>query len=607
VRSDAPAEDVYALRLVRGLVAARGGPRRPPATLRRVLLRAARPSAVPAGGIADQGYTLEVETDRVVITGTTRAARLHGVETLRQLWLLGGGGVPTTRIVDAPSLRVRGLSLDVSRGRSPTLSDLVATLDLCAAFKLNVFQLYFEDTFDYSGVPAGARAADTFDPLTLRRVAAEARLRAIEFIPIVQTLAHQERMLSRPEMMRHAERRGSSMFAVTAPATRVLIRTMLDDVLAASGSRAVHLGCDEAADLGVGESAALVRRLGGGVEAVFREHVVDLAQHARTQWNARSWIYADQLRAHPTLAASLPRDLVLVDWDYDPASAFASLDTLAAAGLDRVVTSPGLWDWCAVYPDQPRARGNIEAATRAARAHGALGSVLASWGDHGGECLFGNDVLGLAWFAESAWRNTPGDAAAFLPRYCRLRFGTSAGAVATALQALDALALPTDGTNERMLYRPILLRRRTRVWRGAMAGIAGRLEPARAALAAARGNDVAADTELEALRAATGRLLAAADRERTLDALAEAIEAVPAGDPAAQDHAAAELSRVRAAEAAAQAAYVEAWRARNRESGLVTLRARFAGQLATLDSLRACAERRELRVYSAASRVLANQ
>src|SRR5204863_518588 len=82
-----------------------------------------------------------------------------------------------------------------------------------------------------------ALANDRLDALTLRRVAAEARLRAITFIPIVQTLAHQERLLSRPQMRRHAERDGASMFAITRPGTRALVRSMVDDVLAASGSR----------------------------------------------------------------------------------------------------------------------------------------------------------------------------------------------------------------------------------------------------------------------------------------------------------------------------------------------------------------------------------
>jgi hypothetical protein len=310
---------------------------------------------------------------------------------------------------------------------------------------------------------------------------------------------------------------------------------------------------------------------------------------------------------------TLPREIVLVDWEYDPGATFSSLDTLAIAGLDRVVTSPGLWDWSTVYPDQSRARDNIAAATRAARAHGCLGSVLASWGDGGGESLFGNAVPGLAWFAECAWGNASNPSIApsashasafettFLPRYCRLRFGGSAGKLADALRELEQFALPDGAHGDHLLYHPILLRHRTPAWRDAIAGITVSMERARTALAAARLEDVDQDlyagAELESLRASSERLLAAAGRELALDSLSATIDAAPAGDPAAQARAAAVLGRIAAAERSAQAAYARAWRAHNREAGLSALEARFAIQAATLDSLRVCATRRELRCY----------
>lgn len=590
LRSESPREDVYAMRMLRGLL-----PRAGAGTIARVSLRAAHPASTPDGAIADESYALEIGRDAVVVTGATRAARLHGVETLRQLWLLGDGALTPGRIVDGPALRVRGLSVDVSRGRMPTAADLVAMLDLCAEFKLNVFQLYFEDAFRYSRVPATAIPPWALDPLVLRRVAAEARLRAIEFVPIVQTLAHQERLLARPGMSAYAERDGASMFAITRPATRDLVASMVDDLLAATGSGAIHLGCDEATEIGLGASAARGRR--DGAEAIFRDHVETLARHARERWGARAWIYADQLRAHPGLAETLPRDLVLVDWDYDPGTQYASLDSLARAGLERVITSPALWDWCTVHPDYGRACANIAVATRAARAHGCLGSVLSSWGDHGGECLFGNAVMGVAYFADCAWHGDAVERDAFLPRYCRLRFGDAAPGVEAAFRALEQVQLPGGAYLDRLLDHPILLRTRTPEWRDAVTAIAQDVTRARAALAGTSGRDLYADAELGGMSAATARLDAAADRERTLDALAGAIGAAPTGEPAAQARAATELARLATAAGSAQAVYARAWSAHNETSGLEPLRAEFARQRAVLDSLRDRAARRELRLY----------
>jgi hypothetical protein len=171
--------------------------------------------------------------------------------------------------------------------------------------------------------------------------------------------------------------------------------------------------------------------------------------------------------------------------------------------------------------------------------------------------------------------------------------------------------LPVDAANARMLYRPILLRRRTAEWRDTMAVIRLRLARAQASLAATQGRDLYADAELEAMRAAIGRFLAAADREGTLDTLAAAIDSPDphdSPDPGSQSRAAAELTRLGAAEALAQAAYVRAWRAHNLESsGLDGIRTRFASQLATLDSLRASAARGELRVVESPFAAAADQ
>jgi hypothetical protein len=99
------------------------------------------------------------------------------------------------------------------------------------------------------------------------------------------------------------------------------------------------------------------------------------------------------------------------------------------------------------------------------------------------------------------------------------------------------------------------------------------------------------------MSAATARLDAAADRERTLDSLAGAIGAAPTGEPAAQARAATELARLATAAGSAQAVYARAWSAHNETSGLEPLRAEFARQRAVLDSLRDLAARRELRLY----------
>src|SRR5262249_25533377 len=116
--------------------------------------------------------------------------------------------------------------------------------------------------------------------------------------------------------------------------------------------------------------------------------------------------------------------------------------------------------------------------------------------------------------------------------------------------------------------------------------------------------DVQGDAELEAMRASLARLRAAVGRERTLDSIATRLAGPGAADdPAFRAWSTAALARLARTEADAHAGFAGAWRARTRESGLPAIQARSAGQLATLDSLRVCAERGTLRIVQPGERL----
>jgi hypothetical protein len=633
LQSDDPEADAYALSVLRAVLdscksATPAGGLRTTPVMDHIQLRSAAVAGLPPGRLADQGYAIDASARGVVITGATAAARLYGVQTVRQLALLADGVLPCGRIVDGPALELRGYSLDLSRGRMPDRDEFLRILDVCAAFKLNTLLIYIEDTYPFTRVPAEARRSYGLAPDVLRELTLAARRRSIELIPIVETLGHQERMLSHPSMRRFAERSAarspwqqvvldardwlerrlrpfglaspdaapaSAMFATTDPETRTLLDSMLDDVLASSGARSIHIGCDEPAELGRGASAEAVRSR--GESSVFAEHVRHLAEHARARWGATTWMFDDYVLSHPDVIARLPADLVFVDWHYEPDAAYGGLDSLASAGARRVVTSAGLWNWYSLYPDYSRSFPNILRTTRAAAAHGSMGSILASWGDGGAEDLFGNDLVGLAWFAGCAWDASDADSGRFLERYCRLRFGAAGEALVPAYRALADLELPNGGYNQRIVDRPVLVRRRTPAWIAAMRGLQGRLAAARPVLATAHPTDVYAAAELEALGCTADRFLAAADRELTLDSVAtELLAGAGDGSRRSGPRVSASLDRLRDTEARAQRAYVAAWLAHNEESELSHIRARFDTRLAALDSLRACAAENRLSV-----------
>jgi hexosaminidase len=93
-------------------------------------------------GPGPEGYQLDVRPQQVVLTATTEAGLLHGVQTLRIL--ASQGNLPCLRIRDAPRLPWRGVLLDVARHHLP-LEFLHQFVDLLALHKLNVLHLHLTD------------------------------------------------------------------------------------------------------------------------------------------------------------------------------------------------------------------------------------------------------------------------------------------------------------------------------------------------------------------------------------------------------------------------------------------------------------------------------
>jgi len=127
-------------------------------------------------------YRLSINDEGVSILASDDAGLLYGACTLRQLLpgdLAGGTEalmLPKTTIVDWPDIPHRGVMLDISRDRVPTLETLFGLVDLLASWKVNQLQLYMEHTFAYAGHEMVWRDASPLRAAEIRR--AINRLRA---------------------------------------------------------------------------------------------------------------------------------------------------------------------------------------------------------------------------------------------------------------------------------------------------------------------------------------------------------------------------------------------------------------------------------------------
>ncbi len=356
---------------------------------------------VGATGLPPQGYALTIGPDRIVLDAADDAGAYYGRMTLRQLARLHAGRIPVGSVRDWPDLAERGVMLDVSRDKVPTMATMLALVDRLAEWKVNHLELYAEHTFAYSGHEVVWHDASPFTPSEIEELDALCRARHIALVPNQNCLGHMNRWLRHDayhalamdpegyEMM--GMRYGPSTIEPTNPAALVLVRGLLAQLLPHfSDTRFVHVGLDEPWELPPNrfdDYLDWVQTLRALPEVAGRELLV----------------WGDILAAHPDRLGELPPGVTVCEWGYDAGHPWdARLAALADAGIPRWV-APGTSSWLTILGRTTNMRADIVEAAAAGMAHGATGMLNTDWGDNGHLQYLPIGDPGLAFGAAMGW------------------------------------------------------------------------------------------------------------------------------------------------------------------------------------------------------------
>ena len=382
-------------------------------------------------GGSGEAYRIEVDERGAELVGAGPAGLRWAVETLAQL-TDARGRVPCCEIEDAPDLPLRGIMLDVSRGKVPTLETLCGVVDNCARLKLNVLMLYVEHTFRFRRHPEIGADASPLEAETLRELDAYAAQRGIELVPSLQSLGHMDHVLNLPRYAHLAETPRNWTLSPAVPETYALLRDLYDEFLPNFRSTLFNANCDETFDLGSGRSAGMQGELGEG--GPFLAHVGRIRELARAH-GKRTMIWADMPHAHPECIPEFDDDVVFLDWWYEAACDYDRVKRFAEHGRDFLVC-PGTSSWNCLFPRVDNAVENVRRWADAGKRHGALGLLVTDWGDFGHYNLQGNSWFGYAWAAEQAWGGNGTD---FDRAFSRAIFGDTSGTVARLYRELGAV------------------------------------------------------------------------------------------------------------------------------------------------------------------------
>jgi hypothetical protein len=414
--------------------------------------------------LGPESYRLQVNPDQgVLLHAQDAAGRLYGMQALQQLLQLHPDGLPAGELEDRPALGIRGLCLDISRGRVPTLDSLLRMADRLAELRFNHWQLYIEHSFRFASHPLIGRDSDALSPEDLRTLDRHCAGLNIELVPAFASLGHLSKLLSLGPYRHLAEDLGVGAYvdapkdpkALEAlepgwtlspgkPEAEGFLRELYQDLLPCFQSRRFNACLDEPFDLGWGQSRELCHREGTG--AVFARHLRMVKGLAAEFGKDRLLVWGDMLSAHPDALAGTPTDVSILDWRYDEKSDFDGIQGFLAQGR-QAWACPSTNSWATLFPRLPMASANIRGFARTAQARGAQGLLVTVWGDRGHYNLPECEWHGLALAAECAWHGSA--APDFDGRFCRTYLGQADPAFQRALNLLgDTATLLQHGGKE---------------------------------------------------------------------------------------------------------------------------------------------------------------
>jgi hexosaminidase len=392
----------------------------------------------------DEGYILITSKSGVYVVAHTAIGLFYGAQTVKQL-ISGSADHAVLQgcvIRDWPAMRYRGVHDDLSRGPVPTLEFQKKQIRTFAAYKLNVYSPYFENTMQYASNPLPALPGGSMSKADAEALVAYAKPYHVTIVPEQEAFGHLHHVLTWQEYAHLAEIPSGGVLAPGEAGALQLIKQWFTELAAVFPGPFLHIGADETFELGQGKTSEDVKQRGLG--AVY----IDFLTKIHTELaplNRRLMFWGDVAMNDPVLVPNLPKDMIAVAWHYEPEESFAKwLDPYTKAGMETWV-APGVNNWSRVYPNNDTALKNMQGFVAAGQKAGSTGMLNTIWNDDG-EGLFAEDWYGILFGAAAAWQAGTSDIGEFQKNYGKVFHGDATGDLDQAQLALTAAHLALEKT-----------------------------------------------------------------------------------------------------------------------------------------------------------------
>lgn len=313
---------------------------------------------------------------------------------------------------ETPCFDKTGVMLDCSRNAVPTVESLKNILRKMALMGLNLGILYTEDTYEIKSRPYFGYMRGRYTYGELKELDDYADALGIELIPCIQTLAHLERALQWPAMdsLRDSER----SLMVGEEKTYELIEEMITAACAPYRSNRIHIGMDEAWELGLGRylnkygyhpAGELMAEHLKRVAAILEKHHLHAMMWSDMHFIAASptrELYDPECKLTPEVLSGAPENIDLVYWDYynETEEHYEKLIKKHRQFSAETIFAGGIWTWVGPAADYRKTILATVPALEQCKKCGIRQVIATSWEDDGGEANLFTTLYGLQLYAE---------------------------------------------------------------------------------------------------------------------------------------------------------------------------------------------------------------
>jgi len=311
--------------------------------------------------------------------------------------------------------RTFGVMIDCSRNAVPLVGHLKRWMRRLALMGYDMMMLYMEDTYEVPGEPFFGYLRGRYSQGELGEIDEYAHRLGIEAIPCIQTLGHLEQILRWPPYQDVKDT--ASVLLAGDEKTYKLLERMIKAASGPFRSRRIHIGMDEAHDLGRGrylDKFGYKRNFD-----IFNEHLNRVLEICR-RFGLRPMIWSDmyfrmgsktgdyydpESVIPPEVISEIPQGVQLVYWDY-----YHREEEFYREWIRRhrrlggiPIMASGIWTWHKLWYDHTITSATVAPCLSACRKEGVEEVFFTLWGDDGAECERDSALAGLLWAADLAY------------------------------------------------------------------------------------------------------------------------------------------------------------------------------------------------------------